>query len=155
MWYAAHVIMYFKVKKRRQGNFLVHENVFLVEAASTDEAFQQAERLGRADEMDYDGGVRVNNRAAALVFAGVRKVVKLGYGADVNGCGSTVLGVVGEAREGGTQQGGQGQQSEAHAPSPARRRREPAMYVIPRLHSLPGRRPWPRCAVAVEWWESP
>jgi hypothetical protein len=82
MWYAAHVIMYFKAKKGRQGRYLVWENVFLVEAASTDEAFAKAERLGRADEGNSDGSLRLNDRPVTLTYGGVRKAVRVGYGTD-------------------------------------------------------------------------
>jgi hypothetical protein len=77
MWFAAHVIMYFKLKKSRPGGILVWENVFLVEAASAREANEKARRLGQAEEGDSGGTLRVNGRSAALTFGGVRKVVEV------------------------------------------------------------------------------
>jgi uncharacterized protein DUF4288 len=82
MWYAAHVIMYFKFKTGRQGRFCVWENVFIVEAASTDEAFEKAEHLGRAEEGDDGSSLRLNNRPVTLTYAGIRKVVRVGCGTD-------------------------------------------------------------------------
>jgi hypothetical protein len=82
MWFAAHVIMYFKYKDGNQDSYTVWENVFLVEAASTDEAFEKAARLGRADEGDSQGSLTCDDRPATLTYAGVRKVVRVGYGVD-------------------------------------------------------------------------
>ena len=66
---------------RNQDSFTVWENVFLVEAPSTDEAFEKAARLGRADEGN-SGGLTVDDRPATLTYAGIRKLVRVGYGAD-------------------------------------------------------------------------
>jgi hypothetical protein len=76
MWYAAHVIMYFKVKEGVQDQFLVWENIWLVEAKSSEEAWEKAVQLGRAEEGDDEGSLRWNDRPATCVFAGVRKVVE-------------------------------------------------------------------------------
>ena len=82
MWFAAHVIMYFKFKDESQDTFPVWENVFLVDAPSTEEAFEKAARLGRADEGDDDGSLTCDDRPATLTYAGVRKLVRVGYAAD-------------------------------------------------------------------------
>jgi hypothetical protein len=82
VWYAAHVIMYFKFKDGNQDCFTVWENVFLVEAPSTDEAFEKAEKLGRTDEGDSGGSLTLDGRPVMLTYAGIRKLVQVGYGTD-------------------------------------------------------------------------
>ena len=73
-WYAAHLIMYVKLKDHRQDRFPVWENIVLIKADSEEEAFATAERRGRADAGDDDGGFRWGDHPAAWVFAGVRKL---------------------------------------------------------------------------------
>jgi Domain of unknown function (DUF4288) len=80
MWFAAHVIMSFKFKDGNQDRYPVWENVFLVEAASTDVAFEKAARLGRAEEGDCDGSLTCNGRSATLTYAGIRKLVSVDAG---------------------------------------------------------------------------
>jgi uncharacterized protein DUF4288 len=75
-WYAAHVIIYFKRKKGPQKRFLVWENIVLVRAKTSDEAWEKAERLGRLEESADDGTTRIDGHPCHLVFAGVRKVTE-------------------------------------------------------------------------------
>ena len=72
-WYAAHLIMYFKRKKGTQKRFLVWENVVLVRANSSDEAYEKAEKRGRQEEI-FDGTDRIGGHPSTCIFAGVRKV---------------------------------------------------------------------------------
>src|SRR5947209_17169270 len=74
-WYAAHVVLYVKYKKGPQSKFPVWENVFLIEAATDEEAFAKAEARAREDEGDCDGSFRWGGRPATWVFAGIRKLV--------------------------------------------------------------------------------
>jgi hypothetical protein len=74
-WYAAHLIQYFKYREGRQRSFRVWENIVLVRAGSGDEAFAKAERIGREEEAVDDRSLRIGDRPAKLVFAGVRKIV--------------------------------------------------------------------------------
>ncbi len=73
-WYAAHLIMYVKLKDRRQHRFPVWENIVLVKAPSEDQAFAKAETRGRSDAGDDDGTFRWGDSPAEWVFAGVRKL---------------------------------------------------------------------------------
>ena len=73
-WYAAHLILYVKVKDRPQARCAVHENVVLIRASSEEEAFAKAEQRGREDAGDDDGSFRWGGEPATWVFAGVRKL---------------------------------------------------------------------------------
>lgn len=72
-WYAASVILVFRLKTGRQRSFPVWENVYLIEAGNDAEARQRAEELGRAETAQE--GIELNGKPAELVFGGVRKVV--------------------------------------------------------------------------------
>lgn len=77
MWYAAHVIMSVKFDNPEdQTTYPVWENIVLVEAGSEDEAWGEAERLGREEETDGTDGFRWKGKPARWVFAGVRKLIE-------------------------------------------------------------------------------
>lgn len=71
-WYAAHVVMYFKFHDGAQDKFPIYENVLLFQAKDADEARDMAETAGKSGE---DPTCKFDGRAAALTFAGVRKVI--------------------------------------------------------------------------------
>jgi hypothetical protein len=73
-WFAAHVVMVVRHKSGRQKRFPVWENIFLIQAASEEQAFAKAEARGRQDEGDDDGSFTWDGHPAAWVFAGVRKL---------------------------------------------------------------------------------
>lgn len=75
-WYIAHIIMYFEWKIQTQPEYLVQENLYLVEATSSREATTKAEILGRMDESPEDDGLFIGDQPARLRLAGVRKVVE-------------------------------------------------------------------------------
>ena len=72
-WYAAHLVMYVKLREEGQTRFTVWENVILISAAGEGEAFEKAERRGRDDAED-DESFRWGGKPARWVFAGVRKL---------------------------------------------------------------------------------
>ena len=75
VWYAAHLVLYFRYKRKRpQKRFLIWENIVLVQAGSQEEAFAKAEERGRQDAA-ADDTLRLDDEPAELVFAGVRKLV--------------------------------------------------------------------------------
>jgi hypothetical protein len=74
-WYAAHLILFFRLKQGKQRSVRVWENVVLVRAETEAEAFAKAERRGREEQAADDGTIRLGSHPAELVFAGVRKVV--------------------------------------------------------------------------------
>jgi hypothetical protein len=73
-WYAAHLVMYFKRKRGPQRRFLVWENIVLVKAATSDEAYEKAERRGREEEAASNGGTTIGGHPSRMIFAGVRKI---------------------------------------------------------------------------------
>lgn len=77
MWYAAHAVFYFKLIDESQDSFLVHENIYIINAADPDSARAKAEIIGRANEdAGGDGHLELNGEKASYVFAGIRKVVE-------------------------------------------------------------------------------
>lgn len=72
-WYSASVILVFKLKRRKQANLPVWENVYLIKADSVAAARKRAEALGRAEASQE--GLELNGKPARLVFGGVRKVI--------------------------------------------------------------------------------
>ncbi len=73
-WYAAHLILYVKLKDHPQKRFPLWENIVLIKADSEEEAFVKAEQRGREEEGDDDGSFRWGAKPAQWVFAGVRKL---------------------------------------------------------------------------------
>lgn len=74
LWFAAHVVLYFDERRRRQATFVAWENVYLIFARNVRQAAKKAEQLGRAECVE-DAGLTVNGRPARMVFGGVRKVL--------------------------------------------------------------------------------
>jgi hypothetical protein len=73
-WYAAHLILYVKLKDLPQRKYTVWENIVLVKAATDEEAFAKAESRGKEEEGDDGGTFRWGGKPARWVFAGVRKL---------------------------------------------------------------------------------
>ena len=82
-WFAAHAMMYLKLKEEPQHDFLVWENVLLVEASSPAEAETKAAALAQDDEGDSQGTLTHGGKPATWVFAGLRKIIFVAHrGAD-------------------------------------------------------------------------
>jgi hypothetical protein len=73
-WFAAHLVMYVKLKHHHQEGYPLWENIILIKAASEAEAFAKAEQRGHDEEGDDEGSFRWAGKPARWVFAGVRKV---------------------------------------------------------------------------------
>jgi hypothetical protein len=74
-WYAAHLILYTKFDDGIQNSYPVWENVVMIEAASSDEAYDRADRKGAAEAASsVSSGYTYDGRPATFVFAGVRKL---------------------------------------------------------------------------------
>jgi hypothetical protein len=68
-WYAVSAVVYFKLKDAPdQDEFVVWENVYLVDAANGVEARARGEALGRADAAN-PGDLRQDGRPAEMIFA--------------------------------------------------------------------------------------
>lgn len=74
-WYCAHVIIGMH-KKGSLSPIEVYENVFLIEANSSQEACEQAELFGQV-EADLDDGITIDDVPAIRVFAGIRKLISI------------------------------------------------------------------------------
>src|SRR5262245_53680005 len=82
-WFAARAVMYLKLKEETQDDFLVWENVLLVEASSPSEAETKATALARDEEGDSQGTLTHGGKPATWVFAGLRKMISVSHrGAD-------------------------------------------------------------------------
>lgn len=74
-WYAAHLLFYVKLKRKRQTRYSVWENIVLISAKTVDEAFTKAEKRARQDAcMQPDDTFTWDGEPAEWVFAGVRKL---------------------------------------------------------------------------------
>jgi hypothetical protein len=71
--------MYLKVKEGPQNDYLVWENILLVEAPSAPEAEARAQILAWADEGDSCGTLTYGDRPATWVFAGLRKLISVSH----------------------------------------------------------------------------
>lgn len=78
MLYCAHAIYYFKLVETPQDSFLVHENVYLIEADDDDQAATVAAKLGKErEDLSEDGHLELNEQKAAYVFVGIRKIIEV------------------------------------------------------------------------------
>jgi len=73
IWYAASVLLAFKLERGKQARLPVWENVYLIQANSPAEARKRAEALGRAEAGQEV--VELEGKPARVVFAGVRKIL--------------------------------------------------------------------------------
>ena len=71
-WYAAHIILWTKFLDGVQDSYPVWENVVLINAATSDEAFARADRKGEFEAADSNH--TYNGRPVVWVYAGVRKL---------------------------------------------------------------------------------
>lgn len=62
-----------KPNSASEGPILVHENVVLVEASSSEEALDKARKIGEMGAT-LDDGLTINGVPASRIFAGIRKV---------------------------------------------------------------------------------
>src|ERR1700733_1152690 len=75
----AHAIFYFKLQDEDQESFLVHENIYLIVAATAKEARALGEERGKANEdTSSDGHLELNEKKASYLFAGIRKIIDVG-----------------------------------------------------------------------------
>jgi hypothetical protein len=78
MWFCAHAIFYFKLLDAEQDSFLVHENIYLVGADDAAAAAAIAQQLAKENEdLNEDGHLELNEKKAAYLFAGIRKIIRV------------------------------------------------------------------------------
>jgi hypothetical protein len=71
-WYAAHIILLTKFLDGVQDSYPVWENVVLINAATSDEAYAMADKKGEAESSV--GSHTHDGRPAIWVYAGTRKL---------------------------------------------------------------------------------
>ena len=73
----AHAIFYFKLQEEEQNSFLVHENIYLIFAATAKEARALGEERAKANEdVSSDGHLQaLNEKKVSYLFAGIRKII--------------------------------------------------------------------------------
>ncbi len=74
-WYAAHVIMVVKFKDDVQDKYPFWENIILIEARDSDEAFSKAAERARLNEGDDNNSFTWEDRPSTWCFAGIRKLL--------------------------------------------------------------------------------
>lgn len=78
MLFCAHAIFYFKLLDVNQETFLVHENVYLIDAEDSNQAANSAIQIAKANEdTSNDGHLELNEQKAAYIFSGLRKVIEV------------------------------------------------------------------------------
>lgn len=75
-WYAAHIVLYVKLKKQPQKRYPLWENIVLLRADSEENALAKAEQRGRDDAGDDAGTFTWKGKPAEWVFAGVRQLIR-------------------------------------------------------------------------------
>jgi hypothetical protein len=78
-WFAAHAVLYFRLKSGEQQRYRVWENILLIQAPDSRAAWQQGLELARRDEGDCQGSLRIDDQPCTLVFGGLRKVVEVSH----------------------------------------------------------------------------
>jgi len=74
----AHAIFYFQLLHQKQDTFLVHENVYFVDAIDVDQARMEAIQIAKGNEdLGEDGCLELNEQKVAYIFAGIRKIIEL------------------------------------------------------------------------------
>lgn len=76
MWYCAHAIFYWKYEG--QESYLLHENIYLIDAVDDDQAWSEAERIAKENgDLNTDGRLELNGNKVQYIFAGIRKVIEV------------------------------------------------------------------------------
>lgn len=93
-WYAAHIVM--QIASANEERIVAWENIVLIEADDTAQAFANADSHGYASEGDSDGTMTWEGVPARFVYRGTRRLVSLSnptdiYNAPSNGCELTYL----------------------------------------------------------------
>lgn len=76
MWYCAHAIFYYKYEG--QTSFVLHENVYLIQAENDEQAMLDASVLAlQCEDLSEDGHLEVDGNKASYRFAGIRKLIEV------------------------------------------------------------------------------
>lgn len=78
MLYCAHAIFYFKLINQSQESFLIHENVYMIEAYDLESARRLSIQVAKENEdLNQDGHLELNEEKVAYLFAGIRKIIEI------------------------------------------------------------------------------
>ena len=76
MWYCAHAIFYFEFKYEEQDSYLVHENVYLIQAVDESSAMGKAIEIAKENEdLSEDNHLESNEKPVRYLFSGIRKLI--------------------------------------------------------------------------------
>ena len=76
MWYCAHAIFYFEFKYEEQDSYLVHENVYLIQAVDESSAMGKAIEIAKENEdLSEDNHLELNEKPVRYLFSGIRKLI--------------------------------------------------------------------------------
>jgi len=76
LWYCAHAIFHYRYEG--QTSITVHENVYLIEAPSPDEALLEAKRLASEyEQVGEDSFLEIEGVRAEYRFSGIRKLIAI------------------------------------------------------------------------------
>jgi hypothetical protein len=75
-WYAASIIQAIRPAAEGEKPIRVYESLYLIEAASEEEAFAESRKIGES-ESAKDDSLTLNGVAAKTVFVGVRKLISV------------------------------------------------------------------------------
>ncbi len=74
-WYCAHTIFYYELIDAPQDSYMIDENVYLVEAASDEEAMSKAEAYAKFSEANSGDTITLNDKPCRYKYAGIRKLI--------------------------------------------------------------------------------
>ena len=70
MWYCAHAIFYFEFKYEEQDSYLVHENVYLIQAIDESSAMEKAIEIAKENEdLSEDNHLELNEKPVRYLFS--------------------------------------------------------------------------------------
>ncbi len=76
MYYCAHAIFYYELKNEKQDSILVHENIYMIEAANYEDAMKDARVIAKENEdLNDEGYLELNEKEVRYIFAGLRKLI--------------------------------------------------------------------------------
>jgi hypothetical protein len=73
-WFTASVLIAIKPKSYAGGAFEVYENMYLLEAPTSSDAYQKAVLLGKEEE-SIDDNLKIDDLPAERSFIGIRKII--------------------------------------------------------------------------------
>jgi len=76
MWYAAHVLLALEFQDGQQDLHPIWEQIHIIDAASSDQAYEEADRIGQSLQQADTGEHTYDNRPVRWRFAGIRRLAE-------------------------------------------------------------------------------